>query len=92
MSSFKFPQLEPSPIMDDAEAGFESMGLDLEEDPESGSESSDPELSMEDMITTHFIDELIEKNRNSLEYQNRLKDQNTEGLKEADKVRRKLGG
>ena len=78
--------LKTPPSFDDMEAGFDAAGVDMA----AGQET--PELSMEEMLYQHFLDQLIEEKQNSLNYQDKIKQQNTAALQEADRLRRKLGG
>lgn len=79
--------LSPDEAFTDTEAGFDAAGVNMELEEEEAVQ----ELSMEDMLFEHFLDELVTKNKNSLDYQNRIKDQNTQALQQADNLRRRLG-
>ncbi len=69
-------------------AAFESAGLNLDPD----AEEPEVEMSMEEMLYEHLLDQLIQEKQQSLAYQSKIKDQNINGLRQADQLRRKLGG
>ena len=83
-----FSQLKPPLVIEDSDAAFDSVGVTP--DKETPAEDR-AEMSMEEAITTHFIDQLIEQKKNSADYQRQIKEQNTRGLQQADRLRKKLG-
>ena len=78
---------------EDLLAGFEAAGVDLSgSEPQPDSQPESANMSQEDMIYTHFIDELISRNKRSKDYQDKVAAENTKSLQQADSLRRKLGG
>jgi hypothetical protein len=81
--------LDEPPVFDDMEAGFDAAGADMS--PDATEDEPEPEMSMEDMLFEHFLDQLVTDKQNSLKYQQGIKEENTLSLQEADRLRRKLG-
>lgn len=85
--SLASPDLADAELPEELLGGFEAAGVDLAPDEE----QPEPELSQEEMMFEHLADLLIQEQAQSQQYQNAVKDQNLQGLRQADQLRRKLG-